>query len=233
MKHSCQSGSALVYVIIAIALFAALSFTLARQTDNSEAGALSQERADLYATQILNYAAQAKGAVDRMIWGGSTIAGLEFLLPGEAGYDEAANSDNIHKVFHPEGGGLNPGMLNADYVAQEDAAPPPGWYMGRFNNIDWTNTSATDIILTAYQINAAVCAKINEKLTGSATIPTLNGNIKDVLIDENVSTNSGSNADFTTSGGGATCTSCAGKGSLCVKDGALDTYAFYAVMAER
>ena len=77
-----ESGNALIYVLIAIALFAALSFTLARQSDTGEAGTLSDERAELYATQIISYAAQTKSALDQMLFIGTDIDDLDFIAPG-------------------------------------------------------------------------------------------------------------------------------------------------------
>ena len=83
-----ERGNALVYVLIAIALFAALSFTLGRQTDTSEAGALSEQKAELYATQLISYAAQVRSAVDQMLFtAASDIDDLDFAAPTVAVVD--------------------------------------------------------------------------------------------------------------------------------------------------
>ena len=58
--RALERGNAMIYVLIAIALFAALSFTLARQGDDGEASDMSDARAELYATDMISYAAQAK-----------------------------------------------------------------------------------------------------------------------------------------------------------------------------
>ena len=61
--------------------------------------------------------------------------------------------------------------------------PAPGWYLGSFNNVEWTQTTENDVILTAHQISQPVCAQIDLLLTGSATIPAASAPLAKVLID--------------------------------------------------
>ncbi len=224
-----ERGNALIYVLIAIVLFAALSLTLGRQTDTGEASTLSDEKAELYATQIMSYAAQAKSAVDQMLFSNASIANLDFTLPTEAGFNTAPD---LNKVYHPDGGGLNPGRLADEVIAQTTADPAAGWYMGRFNNIEWTATSGTDVILIAWQINKKVCEKINLKITGSATIATLTDSIAETMIDDAFHT--GVNVDLTTDPTGApVCAACHKRAALCVEDQGGGRYGFYTVIADR
>ena len=117
-------------MLIAIALFAALSFTLGRQSDTSEVGSLEGERAELYASQLISYATQTKSAIDQMLFtSASDIDDLDFMAPTDANFETAPV---IHKVYHPQGGGLIPGTLPAQVVAEVTNDPEPGWYLGRF-----------------------------------------------------------------------------------------------------
>lgn len=222
-----ERGNALIYVLIAIILFAALGFTLSRTTDTSEVGTLDNEKAELYATQIISYAGQAKSAVDQMLFTASTsINQLDFTQPTDVTFETAPL---IHKVYHPQGGGLNPGTLPEAAVAQVTSDPVPGWYMGRFNNIEWTASAADDVVLVAYQISKRVCELINEKITGSTTIPALNGaSIRNVLIDDTL--HGGTNIELTTDAGDI-CPACENMGSMCVQDGGI--YAFYTVIEDQ
>ncbi len=221
-----EKGNALIYVLIAIALFAALSMTFGRQSDTGEANALSGEKAELYATQLINYAAQAKAALDQMRFSGAKIDNIDFTLPNEAGFNAAPNGN---KVYHPSGGGLTPGNLAIE-VAVNSGSPPSGWYMGRFNNVEWTKTAGQEIILTAYDINVKVCGLINKKITGSDTIPELNGGISETLLDGSLT--GIVNTDLTTDPSGSpVCPECDKRASLCVKDGSADIYAFYNIIA--
>lgn len=221
-----ERGNALIYVLIAVALFAALSFTLGRQTDTEEVEILSEEKADLYATQLISYATQAKSVVDQMMFIGGRISDLDFTRPSEAGFNTAPHGN---KVLHPEGGGLSLASLPSGVVAQSTSDPVPGWYIGRFNNVEWTASSNQDVILVAYQISQAVCEKINEKITGSSAIPTMTDSIKDVMIDDTYHT--GTNTDLTTDSGDI-CPDCENIGSLCVENQAQDAYGFYTLIAD-
>ncbi|MCF8495731.1 MAG: hypothetical protein K9G62_03590 [Alphaproteobacteria bacterium] len=225
-----QRGNALLYVLIAIALFAALNFTLTRQTDTGESGSLPDEKADLYATQLISYAAQAKSVLDQMMFGGSDIGAMDFTLPNQPGFNTGSA---INRVYHPAGGGLNPGRLPAEITTGADSDPVAGWYLGRFNNVEWTKTTATDVILVAYQIKKAVCEKLNLKITGSATIPVLGAAIDNVMIDDSI--HNGTNVDFTTDpdAGSPICAECHKLPSLCVQSLSPDAYAFYTVIADR
>ena len=229
MDRSKERGNALIYVLIAIALFAALSFTLGRQTDTSETGDLESQRAELYATQLISYAAQTKSAIDQMLFtAASDINDLDFMDPSDANFDTGTL---IHKVYHPQGGGLNPGVIADQAIAQVTNDPEPGWYMGRFNNIEWTGTaSATtnEVVLIAYQISEQICGVINEKINGSSTIPTMTSSIRNTLIDDAL--HGGTNVELTTDGGDI-CPDCENMGSLCVQEGGI--FGFYTIIADQ
>lgn len=228
-KNSQESGNALIYILIAIALFAALSFVLGRQTDTGGRSVLSDDQAELYASQIISYAVQTKSVIDQMTISGSDIGDLDFTLPTAAGFNTGSN---INKVYHPEGGGLNPGRLPAGAISQSTSDPVPGWYLGRFNNVEWTESSGTDIILTAYQINQTVCQSLNKKINGSTTIPVLGDSIKEVMIDDAV--HGGTNTDLTTDPTGSPiCSDCHKVTSLCVENADQDAYAFFTIIADR
>lgn len=225
VKISSQRGNAFLYVLIAIALFAALSLVLGRQTsDTSEAEGVAGERTNMYATQILAHAASVKSIVDQMMATGTLPDNLSFVKPADAGY---AAAPHIAKVYHPEGGGLTDKPLAAAIAGTVTSDPPAGWYLGRFNTVEWSPSAAPDVILTAFQISKAVCAQINEQVTGSTAIPVLGASARDLLVD--AAAHGGANADFTV----AACAACEGMTSLCVKDNAQEIYAYYSLIVDR
>lgn len=224
-KISSQSGNAFLYVLIAVVLFAALSFVMGRQTsDSSEAGGLSDQRAEMAATEIIGYSASVKSVVEQMTFTGSLPENLTFEKPGDATY---ATAPHINKVYHPEGGGLVEKQIPADAAESVTNDPPAGWYLGRFNTVEWSKSAAPDILLTAYQISKAVCEKINDKITGTTTIPVLGASARNLLVDD--AEHGGTNADFTV----ADCAACEGYPSLCVKDNAQEIYAYYSIIVDR
>ena len=215
-----EQGNALIYVLIAIVLFAALGFTLARHTSNSDISELEEAHADIHALEIISYASQAKSIVDQMIFSGSNLNNINLTLPSEAGFSTAPY---VHKVYHPQGGGLTPANLPANAINEISSPPAAGWHMGQVNSVGWTGSTATDVILTAHQITKLTCEALNKKITGSKTIPALTGNLDDYLVD------SATDLELTN----VVCAACEGYMSLCVSNAGVTTYSFYNVLADR
>lgn len=221
-----QRGNAMVYVLVIVALFGALSFVLARQTDTSEAGAIASEQVEIYAGVIQQAAAQLKQSIEQMTFTGTAVSALDFVTPDDAAFDTGSAAS---KLFHPHGGGVVLPRIPDDAISEISTDPPARWYIGRFNNVEWTPSAADDVILTAHQITEAVCSRINFKLTGSTTIPETDtgDQVAELLIDEAESTAVGSNIQFTS----AQCPGCFGHSSLCVKDNGVDAWSFYSIVA--
>lgn len=221
-RRQKEKGNALIYVLVAIVLFAALSFTLTRQTDTTEANILSDEKAELLATQLISYAAQAKSALDQMQFQGTRIDDMNFIRPEAAGFDTEPPR-NIFKVYHPDGGGIIPATLADEAKLQVWPTPSPDWYMGRFSNVEWTKGTADDVILIAYQIQRKVCERINRKITGNTTIPQLDRAIADYFLS------TGAGHDFVAS----SCAACVSHFSLCVLNNTGNGYGFYNIIADQ
>lgn len=216
--NDCR-GNAMIYVLVVIALFAALAFVVSRSNDTSETSALDREKVNVYAAQIIQVSNQMKQGVDQMVWSGSTLDNLDFCLPGEICTSSAQN-----RVFQPDGGGMIMPKIPAEALNAVDNDPAPGWYMGQFNNVEWTDTAAQDVLFVAHQIRQDVCAKINELLTGSATIPPLIVANKMALIDT-ARHSGGANVALDTTQCPA---SCDGRLSLCVANAGI--WSFYNVI---
>lgn len=218
-----QSGNAMVYILIALALFGLLTAILARQTAQTDSHTLTDEMAQFESAQILSFAQSAQSVVNQMIMSGTSVSDLRFDLPNSASYDLPPSR---LQVFHPQGGGLIRKEANPTIFTGTDTNPPPGYYAGRFNNFQWTRTGAHDVVLSAYQISRQVCEAINQKITGSKTIPvTTAGSLANLMVDDFVHT--GTNEEFST----ADCaTGCEGYPMLCVSNAAGTTFGFYAIL---
>ena len=216
-----EQGNALVYVLIAIVLFAALGFTLSRHQSNSDTSELIEAHAEIHALELISYASQAKSIVDQMVFSGTNLNNIDLTLPSEAGFSTAPH---VHKVFHPQGGGLTPANLPQNAINEITTIPEgAGWYMGQVNSVEWTASTSTDIILTAYQITKPACEAINEKVTGSKVIPALTDDMHKYLID------SATDLELTN----VICAACGGYMSLCVSNSTATAYSFYNVLAAR
>jgi hypothetical protein len=210
-RFQAESGSALFYVLLGVVLFAAVSFVTTQQSNNDGlVTQLTDQRADIIANKMINHATAMRFTVQQMLQNGSTIDDLDFIMPHETGFDTPPHQ---HKVFHPGGGGMTPMVPKADYF---DGVNSRGWRASSGNtNIEWSETTDNDRLYSFLDLHPAICAKINEKLLGSSTIPVSNFNYTNVL-------DSSGSADFTTSN----CADCEGIPSLCIVNG-NPTYAFY------
>lgn len=215
-----QSGNVMVYILLALVLIGALTVALTRQGDQG-GDDLSYEQAELQASQLISYSLSAQNVVNQMIMSGSNIDTIDAMLPSNAAFNTAPN---IHKVFHPQGGGLNYEVPKLPPFAASGVATTAGWYITK-RNVQWTPSAATDLVLAAFSIDPAVCRQINKKLTGQATLYP--------LVGATQTTNY-----FTTAAAtnltAANCPSCDGKASLCVTDAAANARpTFYTILEGR
>ncbi len=216
---SNESGNVLAYILIAVVLFGALGFALSRQTRNAGTAELDAARLEFFASEVIGYSVHAKSVIDQMLITGSSINDLDFTVPGDSDF-------NIHphgnKVYHPQGGGLDAKRLDEDITVSKEPEEP-GWYMTSSMNVEWSESGASDVVLTAYQINKPLCALLNKKITGSEDIPALSGQMKDYFID------TGANNDLSVSA----CAACEGYSALCVSNSNGDAFGFYSVLTAR
>ena len=210
----------MIYILLALALLAGLTMVLNR---GNEAGgdSLDKDKAELLTLQLTAYAGSAKNAVDQMMMSGTPVASLNFVVPSDASFNTGSN---IHKVYHPAGGGLT--FEKPDPAIFDTSTPtmPGGWYMTRANNIEWTPTTAADVVLVAWRINRSLCENINKKITGSITIPAL-------AVPANVFLGTVNGAPANANLMIADCATCDGYPSLCVSNTAVDTFAYYSIIS--
>lgn len=222
-----EGGNALIYVLVAIGLFAALTFTMARQEGTGELSTLSQDQARIYSTQLHTVSNQVKQAVDMMILSGMLPGSLEFAQRGEPEWEENVS----RQVFHPSGGGVVLPAIPAGVVRQVSTDPPAGWYLGRFNNADWTESEDDDVILVAHQINQEVCREINRTITGSPDIPVVSVNPANLFIDDDL--HGGTNVEITGDPDTGNCPGCEEYPTLCVEGPGNDRWSFYTIILGR
>lgn len=208
----------MIYILIALALLAALTVAMSRNAENDD---LSYEQTELLTTKVIAYAASTKQVVDQMLMTGTTLANINYNMPSVAGFD---TPPHIHKVYHPEGGGLT--FLPPDPVIFTNSAAPSlqGWYLGRFNNIEWTPTTAQDVLLTAFGISKPLCEGLNKKITGSSAIPIQGDTVRHFV--DTIYHGAG-NTNFMA----ASCPACVGYPMLCVSNSGNTLYVFYSIIS--
>lgn len=115
MKH--QSGNALFLILIAVALFAALSYAITSSSRGS--GNMDKERVILLKSDFENYLSDIQAAVIRLqvINGCSdTQISFENSISPQDYTNLNAPFDNRCHIFEPEGGGLTFRMFGEDFM---------------------------------------------------------------------------------------------------------------------
>ena len=220
-KITNQNGNVFVYILIAVGLFGALMFALSKSASQTDgASELSEGQAKILAGEIIAYAASTSNAITQMQQTGATVDTIDFLFPSETNFNDPPT---IYKLFHPDGGGLNFKALPPKATDRNLAGVVPGYYIGRYNSVEWTPTTTNDIMFTGYKLNQTVCAEINRKLVQDATIPTIVGDTLLNLFIEDVH-HAGTNVNFEI----ANCAACEEIPALCVTDGT--SYVFYSIL---
>lgn len=102
-----QSGNVLFLILIAVLLFAALSYAVSGERTGTKD--ITEDKANLLASQVTNYGTSVAAAVLRLKnIGGCTDEMLSFENPLVSGYTNPnAPADKHCHIFHPAGGNLS------------------------------------------------------------------------------------------------------------------------------
>lgn len=173
-----QSGSVLIYILIGVALLAALTYAVTQSSRSGSSAGMSSDRARLYATELIENANSIANAVAQLRLRGVDATALCFDDPGwTPNYDHSTCSDDTNKLYAPDGGGLTWSL--APEEAMDSAATPDNLYHFYGNNeiekVGSTTGDANgaDLILLVDELSIEVCQKINELLgvTAANTTP--------------------------------------------------------------
>lgn len=175
-ERSGERGNVLFLILIAVALFAALSYAVT-QSSRSGGGDANSEKSLVSSSQLTQYPAGVRTSIVRMIVSnGVSIDELIFDDPSDFADVEAASLES-KAVFYPSGGGATYAQGPADVMKNGTSAP---WiFTSRYQvkNIGITDDAdniANEIIAFLPGVSRAVCTKINAQLgitTATATPP--------------------------------------------------------------
>lgn len=213
MKRNCK-GNVLVYILLAIALLATLTYSITTGERGQQQNQLTTAQTKLLAGNLIKQAVAAEQALYTMTQFGANYDGIKFDVPGAVGY----STDVTNQIYHPSGGGLEVFNVNEQYF---DGIGTNGWTFQGNVNVGWSSTSATDLIYSFINVSEDICENLNLRLLGVTTIPTTTVNFANTLAE------GGSDDDFTS----VQCPECAGVHSQCISDGT--THAFYTTIGSR
>lgn len=177
-----ERGNVLFLILIAVALFAALSYAVTQST-RSGSGDTSSEKNKIGSAQLAQYPAGVRTSVVRMVLGGVPVDGLLFDGPSDfaTGVYNGANKADYYRynVFHPTGGGaifqnaasdLLVPEANSETATGTDAKYKGAWVFSsayQINGIGMTDSTdplANDIIAFLPGLTQSICRKLNDEL---------------------------------------------------------------------
>ena len=166
-----QSGNALFLILIAVALFAALSYAVTQSGRGG--GSIDRETEEIGLAQLMQEIGRVQNAFDRMSLLGTPADQIEFCVPANitrscfssgTGAD-ALCSTGSNCLFSAEGGGLT----SLNLIAESLINPARGniWTFREVSNATTTlghGTAAADIIFEHDGISLDACEALNTKL---------------------------------------------------------------------
>lgn len=169
LSPSAERGNVFFYIMVAIVLFAALSYAVS-QSNRGSVAAMSEEQARLAATEVLEYASVLSNATAQLRLRGYKDTGVSYENPVVAGYANANCADEACKVFSTEGGGVSYKAPPKDWLDTAHAAESGygAWIFSGENEIDQVGTdgsSAANKELIAFlpYVKKSICIEINKK----------------------------------------------------------------------
>lgn len=165
-----EQGNVLFLILIAVALFAALSYAVTQST-RSGGGDASDEGNLVNSAQITQYPASVRTSIVRMVIGGADVATLEFNAPSDFGNCTEVNGVQIRCVFHPDGGGATHQNAPGEIMTSGTSG---GWRFNAENEInligrtsdteDSPGADTADLIAFLPGVTNGICERINEEL---------------------------------------------------------------------
>lgn len=246
-QRKSEQGNVLFLILIAVALFAALSYAVTQST-RSGGGSADRETSILNSAAMTQYPAAMRTSLVRMVLAGTGVQALEFNAPSDFG---ALNSTAVG-VFHPLGGGAV--YQNAQGELMENGQQGTWTFNANFN-IPQIGVSdigdGNDIIAFLPGVAQNICDRVNREFNlPTAGCTTTAGDIPDLaligpgtgartnidkLMDNNYNFNNETvpGQSNTIQGAGGSCEAFSGQPSGCFNDTAGNRFVFYSVLLER
>ena len=236
ISRNGERGNVLFLILIAVALFAALSYAVTQST-RSGGGSTEREQSILSGASMTQHPTALRTAIIRMILGGVDVADLEFNAPRSF----SLLTTQPQGVFHPDGGGAVFQSAPADIM---NGSAQGNWFFNAnfdIESIGRDGANGNDIIAFLPNITQAVCRQINSEFALDLTsctetvsgIPDLDAGT--ALVKVNLLNGSafptGDEQDL--QGAGASCAAFTAQPSGCFNDTTTSEFVFYSVLLER
>lgn len=150
---SSQSGNAFFMVLLAVSLFAALSYAISQQRDSG--ANLSKERTRLLASDVLDMGNKYSDAISQLRLRRVSNTKISFDNTIVVGYTNATCTDDTCKVFAFDGGGKNWETPAPEISGGEE------WGFTGDLAIENIGTTDADLVAVLPKLSLAICNRIN------------------------------------------------------------------------
>lgn len=241
----CEKGNVLFLILIAVALFAALSYAVTQST-RSGGGSTERETSILSGASMTQYPAGLRTSVVRMVLGGTGVEAIQFDPPSAV-----QQANERLSVFHPRGGGAVYQEAPATLMASNAAGT---WFF----NANWDvpeiglrdSADGNDLVAFLPGVTRAICSAVNEEVnffrdisdctSTDGIVPDIDSNLDESKIRETIQIDSGG-VSFPNSdqedleNATAACTAFIAKPAGCFYDATTNggEYVYYSVLLER
>lgn len=177
MPRRHQAGSAFLIIMLAIAMFAALSYAVFRGSRQSMSS-LTREQVTLAAQEIIGYGDAVQKAVQTLRLRGCTEEQLSFIFTGGNSFqvdgteydysNPSATPDDSCEVFSPNGGRILPRKLKSGFIPSTGL--PHNWmapdsFIVTTTRVHGVGTeNGSDLVMWVGRLQPEVCMKINDML---------------------------------------------------------------------
>ncbi|MDB5478738.1 MAG: hypothetical protein JWM96_1233 [Alphaproteobacteria bacterium] len=219
-NNNAESGNALFLILIAVVLFAALSYAITQS--NRGGGAPNRETSLISSTAITQYSSAIRTGITRMTLRNVDVASLDFTAPTDAtAYAAAITANNTpNMVFHADGGGVSFTPVDQNIVntvsTTMSSTQNGNWYF-KSTPVTGVATAAADLVAFLDDLKKPLCESINLQINGNKTIPVLTGTPAAIVAGSVPVTGTGID----------------NKSFLCVGTSTANHYVYYHVMVEQ
>jgi hypothetical protein len=162
-----QSGNVLFYILIGVALLAALSYTVA-QTNRGGAQSISKEKAGIVASEIIEYAQIVGNAVSQLRLRGVRDSELSFENDAVTGYENVNCGNDSCKIYDLDGGGISYSAPKEDWLDSKFSEEPRYgelYFNASAMGISKGSDAKDDLIMFVPYLKKSICIAINKALS--------------------------------------------------------------------
>lgn len=186
-RREGESGNVLFLILIAVALFAALSYAVTQSTRSS---GNSQGEVELISSaQITQFPAGIRTSIVRMVISG--IDGSELLFNVSSDFGNLSGyAEEQRAVFHPRGGGATYQRAPNDIIVESDAEDGEWHFNSNFEiaQIGLSGSGGAELIAFLPGLSVGVCRRINRELGigGAAGTPPVYSGLSESVYEQTI-----------------------------------------------